>query len=749
MQDITYNRWAEEQQVREAYRLSDQNSRNLLSVFLIDDQDEIKRLLAQCAADSKRISELVRAIEPQLDTEEEKRLLNAVEAARQPYIESYKQALAKLLDEHQREEARKMMVEVSLPRIAVYHAAWDAFAQCQVDKIEQGIRLSKADFASAQQRLLFLIILAVLITSVTAVYVTVNVSREVAERQRAQEALRQSYGQLEQRIQQRTTELAQTNQALQTEVVKHMQAAEELRWKTAFLEAQVNSSIDGILVVDPNRKTALQNQRFIDLFKIPRHIADGETDENRLQWVAETIKNPEPFIQKVLHLYAHPNEISHDEIELKDGTTLDRHSFSAIGKDGKYYGRVWTFRDITERKRFEAQLIQAQRLETVGKLAGGVAHEFNSILTAIIGQSELILGDLPSDSPLSKNVTEIHRAADRAATLTRQLLAYGRKQILQPETIDLNVVLAGMESTLQHLLGRDVDVRIVPGAGLKAVKIDPGQIEQVIVNLAMNAAAVMPNGGKFTLETANATLDSEYVSHFEGLKAGEYVMLAMTDTGTGISPEVKKNLFEPFFTTKGVGQGPGLGLATCYGILKQSGGHINVYSELSRGATFKIYLPQAGARSKIPALPPTVAPLPRGTETILLVEDDPSLREMASTLLTRLGYTVLTAADGLQALNVKHQRGVGHVDMVFTDVVMPHMSGKELADRFQVLYPQTKILFTSAYTENAIVHQGVLNSGVILLQKPFTPTALAVKVREVLDGDKLDLHKNKNESILL
>jgi CheY-like chemotaxis protein len=369
----------------------------------------------------------------------------------------------------------------------------------------------------------------------------------------------------------------------------------------------------------------------------------------------------------------------------------------------------------------------------VGKLAGGVAHEFNSILTAIIGQSELLLGDLPPDDPLAKNAREIRQAADRAATLTRQLLAYGRKQILQPEILDLNLVLTDMAGTLQHLMGREVDVRIVPAVGLKMVKIDPGQMEQVIVNMAMNAADAMPNGGKLTLETANVTLDAEYVRPIPGLKAGGYVMLAITDTGTGMSEEVKARAFEPFFSTKGVGQGTGLGLATCYGILKQSDGHINVYSEVARGATFKIYLPQVERQASIP-LPRFNSPdLPRGTETILLAEDDPSLREMSATLLRRLGYTVLTAANGVEALNLKNQRDIGHIDLLFTDVVMPHMSGKELSDRIRAIYPHTKILFTSAYTESAIVHQGMLNEGVALLQKPFTPSALANKVREVLD----------------
>jgi CheY-like chemotaxis protein len=285
-------------------------------------------------------------------------------------------------------------------------------------------------------------------------------------------------------------------------------------------------------------------------------------------------------------------------------------------------------------------------------------------------------------------------------------------------------------------MGNDVDTRIVPAPGLQSVRADVGQIEQVILNIVMNAREAMPQGGKLTLETANVSFDEESVDRYPELKAGDYVMLAITDTGGGIPDEVRARLFEPFFTTKDVGQGTGLGLSMCYGIIKQSGGHISVYSEIGWGASFKIYLPQVLERTAMP-IKQSVAPgLPRGSETILLVEDDPALREMAGSLLKRLGYTVWAAANGVEALGLKQHGGVGGIDLLFTDVVMPHMSGKELADRIEALCPQTKILFASAYTESAIVHQGVLNKGVALLQKPFTPSALARKVREVLEQGK-------------
>ena len=751
----------------------------------------------------------------------------------------------------------------------------------------------------------------------------------------------------------------------------------QLTARTAFFEAQINSSIDGILVVDADGKKILQNQRMVEIWKMPPSIADSENDKKQYQWATRQTKNPTQFVERVAYLYSHPSETSWDEIELRDGTILDRYSSPVIGKDGRHHGRIWTFRDvtegksatrrlnrmfelsadmiftagfdgffkqinpavekitgfskeellakpfmsfthpeegllvfeamrttlttgsmqgfearalckdgsfkwlqinsvsvpeerlfymvardvtarrqteetvrllgsaveqskesiiitdakldmpgpkiifvnpaftkmtgytakeaigntprilqgsrtdraimerlrhdleqggtfegqtinyrkggepfeiewqiapirqpdgtithfvaiqhdITERKQMEARLFQAQKMETVGKLAGGVAHEFNSILTAIIGQSELLMTELPHDGVLGNSAHEIRLAADRAAALTRQLLAYGRKQILQPEVLDLNRVLLDMVGTLQHLMGREVDVRFIPTAGLQRVRIDPGQMDQVIVSISMNAADAMPNGGKFTLETANITLDENEVRAYPGLRPGGYVMLAMSDTGLGMTDEVKARAFEPFFSTKGTGEGTGLGLATCYGIIKQSEGHVSLYSEVARGTTLRIYLPQVESNAPITDRLPKTPEMPHGTETILLAEDDPSLLEMAANLLRRLGYTVLTARNGIEAMSLKQQRDIGHIDLLLTDVVMPHMSGKELSDRMRAIYPRTRILFTSAYTENAIVHQGVLNEGIVLLQKPFTPSALASKVREVLDHE--------------
>ncbi len=424
-----------------------------------------------------------------------------------------------------------------------------------------------------------------------------------------------------------------------------------------------------------------------------------------------------------LDLFAHPS--SRADVELcglrQDGAEFPFElSVSPIEtEDGPM--EISVIRDLTNRKRLEARLFQSQKMETVGKLAGGIAHEFNSILTAIIGQSELLLADLPFGSSAAESATEISQAATRAAALTRQLLAYGRKQMLQPESLDLNRIIASMHGAIQHLMGGAVQIRLAPGLALKAIQADAGQVEQVIMNIVMNAHDAMPNGGRLTLETANVSFDQESAARLPEFKPGDYVMLAISDTGTGMTDAVKARLFEPFFSTKGVGEGVGLGLSTCYGIVKQSGGHISVYTEWARGTTFKIYLPQISPPARLPASRLDSPHLPRGTETILLVEDDPALRVMSATLLRRLGYTVFVAANGVEALRLKRQSVVGPIDLLFTDVVMPHMGGQELASRVRASHPGVKILFTSAYTEYAIVDQAALPYGAALLQKPFTP----------------------------
>ena len=374
-------------------------------------------------------------------------------------------------------------------------------------------------------------------------------------------------------------------------------------------------------------------------------------------------------------------------------------------------------------------------MEAIGKLAGGVAHDFNNLLTVIHGYSELLLNSLEQGSRFRQDVQEIINASDRASSLTRQLLAFSRKQVLQPQVLDLNADVSNMDKMLRRMIGEDIELVTLLAKDLGRVKADPGQIEQVILNLAVNAKDAMRSGGKLTIETANVKLDENYARTRISVTPGNYVMLSMSDTGVGMTPETKERIFEPFFTTKEKGKGTGLGLSTVYGIIQQSGGNIWVYSEPGLGTTFKIYLPTMEGETES-LRPAAVSTKPmQGFETILLVEDEEMVRKLACTVLQKNGYRVLEASNGDNALDVVEGRNGNPIHLVVTDVVMPGMSGRQLADRLVSLQPELKVLYMSGYTDNAIVHHGVLDPGIAYIQKPFTPDALASKVRKILDGN--------------
>ncbi len=388
--------------------------------------------------------------------------------------------------------------------------------------------------------------------------------------------------------------------------------------------------------------------------------------------------------------------------------------------------------DVTEQRRLEQQLRQAQKMEAVGRLAGGIAHDFNNLLMVISGYCEFLLERIGPDPALRGPAQEIANAANRATSLTKQLLAFSRKQMLAPKVLDLNGVVTENLKMLNRLIGEDIDLVMVPGRELGAVKADPGQIEQVIMNLAVNARDAMPRGGRLTIETSNATLDQDYARLHTPVAPGEYVMLAISDTGVGMDVETQNHVFEPFFTTKGH-KGTGLGLSTVYGIIKQSGGYIWVYSESGKGTSFKIYLPRVSATGETIHVQPTeTAPVEQGHETILVVEDEVNLRRLARQYLEKQGYTVLEAADGSAAINISSSYP-GPIHLLLTDVIMPGMNGKELAQRLTALRPETRVLYMSGYTENVIGHNGTLDNGVTLLAKPFTLPALKAKVREMLN----------------
>jgi PAS domain S-box-containing protein len=402
-----------------------------------------------------------------------------------------------------------------------------------------------------------------------------------------------------------------------------------------------------------------------------------------------------------------------------------------VDEGGEPVRGVGISQDVTERHTLEAQFLQAQKMEAVGQLAGGVAHDFNNLLTAILGYCELLLADIGQSDPRRADIAEIQKAGTRAAGLTRQLLAFSRKQIIEPTLVDLNVVIGDIRGMLQRLIGEDIKVAVRLRPQLAPVKADRGQVEQIVMNLAVNARDAMPGGGTLTIETANVELDDHYATMHSGVTPGGYVMLTVSDTGTGITPQVQARLFEPFFTTKEPGMGTGLGLATVYGIVKRTGGSVNVYSEVGKGTSFRVYIPRAGAAEMLEDAPAPV-PLPRaGTQTVLVVEDEDGLRELAKRLLERQGYTVLAASDADQALQLFDQNPA--IDVLLTDVVMPGTSGPELTRALAERRPGLKVIYMSGYTENAIVHHGVLKPGVAFIHKPFTSDTLSRKIREVLD----------------
>jgi PAS domain S-box-containing protein len=429
------------------------------------------------------------------------------------------------------------------------------------------------------------------------------------------------------------------------------------------------------------------------------------------------------------------------EVKFKDGSIRIHQANVELIRDSS--GQPMGFRtlawDVTERKKMEKekaeleeQLVQAQKMESVGRLAGGVAHDFNNMLSVILGYAELIKLRLPRYDPLLKDVLEIERAAARSRDLTVQLLAFSRKQVITPLLVDLNDLVMNMKKTLSRLIGEDVDLQFYPGRDLWKIKFDLSQMQQVLINLTTNARDAMPGGGKLTVETANIYLNEAYCKMHLGFSPGYYVLLGVSDDGTGMDKETLQHLFEPFFTTKEPGRGTGLGLATVYGIVRQNGGFINVYSEPGKGTTFKIYIPRSLEEGDIQkeAKEESVA---SGSGTVLLVEDDDMVRRMTSEMLEAIGYTVTASGSPAEAESLCENQDL-HIDLLITDVVMPGMSGKELRDRIQVKRPGMKVLFMSGYTSNVIVHRGVLEEGVHFLQKPFSMNDLAGKIREAMSG---------------
>ncbi len=536
--------------------------------------------------------------------------------------------------------------------------------------------------------------------------------------------------------------------AIMTESYTAASVDERLRDANAFLDSIVENLPDMIFVKDARE---LRFERFNKagehLLGVPRSDLLGKNDYDFFP-----PDQAEFFQRKDRQVLAERSlvDIAEEPIETKLGQRwLHTKKIPILDDDGNPKWLLGISEDITERKAMmdrvrdlnaeletrvaerTAELRQSQKMDAVGRLAGGIAHDFNNLLSVILSYGELMAAEIPETDELYTELAEIRRAAQRAADLTRQLLAFSRQQVLAPKVTDLNQILVGMDGMLARLIGEHIEVRTIPTADISMILVDPNQIEQIIMNLVVNARDAMPKGGALVLETANVEFDQAYADTHEGVSPGQHVMIAVTDTGEGMDNATRARIFEPFFTTKETGKGTGLGLSTVFGIVKQSGGHIFVYSEIGKGTTFKIYFPRAQHVPKRSGSIAVSTP-PHGSETILLVEDEAHVRELARTVLERQGYNVLAADGPTEALEIVARTPT--IDLMLTDVVMPKMNGRELADKLRPIRPKMRVLYMSGYTDDAIFHFDVLAVGVAFIQKPITPNALARKVREVLDA---------------
>ncbi len=516
------------------------------------------------------------------------------------------------------------------------------------------------------------------------------------------------------------------------DITERRQAEEALRQSLALMRSVLEGTTDLVFVKDLEGRYLMVNSADAALIGKPVEEIIGHTDAELFPpAIAPLIRKADQEV-----IAAGQTKIIEETLAVAGKPRMFLSS-KGVYRDqkGKVAGIFGISRDVTEAKQLELQLRQAQKMEAVGRLAGGIAHDFNNLLTAILSYADLLAEDLAPKDPRRVDAEEISRAAHRAAGLTRQLLAFSRSQVQLLKVLDLNEIVEGMDKMLRRIIGEDIELETRLAAELGHVKADPGQMEQVIMNLAVNARDAMPGGGRLTIETKDAVFDDQYRAIHEVVAPGNYVMLAVSDTGCGMDREEQSRIFEPFYTTKEPGKGTGLGLSTVYGIVKQSGGFIWVYSEPHQGATFKVYLPRVNeAVDVVPPSPPPPEPA-RGGETILLVEDEAPLRKVVHQILVRQGYTVLAANGGEEALALAHAH-VGAIDLIATDVVMPGLGGRELVERLLAVHPEAGVLFMSGYTDDAVVHHGILERGTAFLQKPFSAAVLARKVREVLDSSE-------------
>jgi len=559
--------------------------------------------------------------------------------------------------------------------------------------------------------------------------------QEITERRRAQEALQNANDLLEKRVAERTADLHAINEILRQEIDEHIRAHQAMLASQKDYRRLLESLQEGIWLIDQDSRTTFVNPRMAEMLG---QTVDGMLGRPLFDFMdAEGIKLAEKDLARRRQGY---KDLHDFEFIKSDGARIYATLVTSPIMDevGGYLGAIAGVVDVTERKRaeeqkavLELQLQQSQKMEAIGRLAGGVAHDFNNLLTGIQGYSQMILRSLQANDPLADDINEIKKAADRAAALTQQLLAFSRKQLIEPQVLDFNALVVNSQKMLSRIIGEDVHLVFKPKVETAKIKVDPHQMDQVLVNLAVNARDAMPQGGKLALETALVTLDDNFCRLHPEVEPGAYIMLSVNDTGCGMDEETIKHIFEPFFTTKGRDRGTGLGLSTVYGIIKQHRGWINVDSRIGAGTTFNIYLPHAQEE-------PLSAPVenrdqtPTGRETILLVEDEDMVRNLAKKILGLHGYRVLEASGGGDA-NFICQRHPGPIQLLVTDVVMPNMNGKELYQQLQSLKPEMKVLYMSGYTEDIIGYHGLLEEGIQFIPKPFTIDSLTKKVREALE----------------
>ncbi len=544
-----------------------------------------------------------------------------------------------------------------------------------------------------------------------------KVTRDLTERKRTEDALRESHIVLEQRVEERTAELQRVSRQAQLSEVRYrtiVDAMSAVVWSCAPTGANFRSTPAWSMYTGDLGELASGLEWTQRIHPEARQLVRSA--------FLEALDRQTPFVDSF-------------RVQRADGQYrhVTMRGYPLQDSDGRLLEWVGVMIDITEQRRLQEQLHQSQKMEAVGQLAGGVAHDFNNLLTVISGYSELLLSSMTADDTLRPSVVAISDAGERAAGLTRQLLSFSRQAVLEPRVLNVNDVVRDTELMLRRVIGEDVLLTTVLDPEVSPVRVDPHQLGQILMNLAVNARDALPDGGRLTIETRSIELDEAYVNTHVEVCAGRHVLIAVTDNGTGMSPDVRAKIFEPFFTTKGVGRGTGLGLSVVHGIIRQSNGQIGAYSEPGIGTTIKIYLPEADSPSNV-ATPRVGTPsvTARGTETILLVEDEAGVRAIALLALESQGYTVIAAEDGADALRIldKHH---GPVDMLLTDVVMPGMNGRQLAEHLRVLHPSMHTLFMSGYTDDTVVRHGILQAEVAFLQKPYTPSSLLRKVRQVLD----------------